>query len=131
MTCPQCERLLAAIRGALKHLATAHIHSNHVSIFECIENAERELWEPANTFSAPSPLQSIITWIPVSERLPEDRTTVPVVNNGEFDLATLWMNQTDLGDCWFAQNHRWLRHVTHWGIVGELPPPPPSEEETG
>lgn len=71
------------------------------------------------------PLQSVITWVPVSERLPEDGRTKLIIC-GPY-IVTAWWNPKL--DAWTYGSQIWdAKHVTHWA---ELPTPPASEEGEG
>jgi hypothetical protein len=80
---------------------------------------------------APSPLQSVITWIPVSERLPEDGVTV-LIAYMVFDPRH---NVVDMDwSIGFRQHGQWhslvnasAPQVTHYAPV-ELPQLPVSED---
>lgn len=125
MSCPRCDQLKHGIRRALHEL-------NGYSEWQHAKRATEELQQVLDTgvaFDAPldpATLQSVVTWVPVSERLPEDGSFRLVA----FDNSKVAMALYD------EHTERWIWHVaglpvfdvTHWA---ELPTPPASEEGEG
>ena len=90
---------------------------------EYIEREEAKVWI-ANALSLiPSTDVKPVTWIPVTERLPENMTSVIVhrKDGGIFIWEYFYTSQTD--DCWIddSMNVYSFYDVTHWM---PLPKPP-------
>jgi hypothetical protein len=129
MTCPQCEQLRAALRAFVRWLR------ERAAGDDAAMTAVRYV-EALCAGCAPSSLQSVITWIPVSERLPEQYKDVLIWQYAPDQQTFNEMGPHVLVAYYNAAASRWMCFVannvvgtvTHWA---ELPPPPASEEGEG
>lgn len=114
MSCPQCEWMRKQISSIVQFLRNCNERS---PITVTVQDSLRVLID-----SAPSPLQSVITWIPVSERLPDADASVLIAYELSREVD-VWIGFFDDPDnCWrFADGKRCDFGVTHWA---ELPPTP-------
>jgi hypothetical protein len=125
--CPQCEKL----RDALSRIASFADDGHDLVINDPAPRSSfRKIVRAADMAlndSQPSPLQSVITWVPVSERLPEDERSKLIVV-GPYILMSFWDAESKLWTEGKRRNAWNPGCVTHWA---EMPTPPTSEEREG
>jgi hypothetical protein len=135
--CPQCEQYRVAILRAGQHLFGLLISSHRPAPDEVVE-AFGELQQALGTgvafdapLDSPSPLQSVITWVPVSERLPEagpmgEAFLCYDADTGRVDRC-VWVSDIEKwhdGDDLVEPDE-----YTHWTTI-KLPTPRANEEPT-